>query len=132
MKNRCSYLTKRGLSKRGIMRQRKYRVWNPKAKIMIEWDIVKNMMAELLLTESEVNVPLEFTGLLDKSGAEIYESDVFSYDGCSGYVEYKGCSFRVRWIKNPMGFNDSLSVHVRYGLKIVGNLYENPELLKNN
>jgi uncharacterized phage protein (TIGR01671 family) len=77
---------------------------------------------------------MEFTGLLDKNGKEIYEGDivkceqimalvkyvvepaiagfVFDQDNCGAYREY--------------AVKDGTAIHY----EVIGNIYENPELLK--
>jgi uncharacterized phage protein (TIGR01671 family) len=78
-----------------------------------------------------------FTGLKDKNGKEIYEGDILNYGHKNNNVEVKfenGC-FSV--FGEPLGWDfdseekpiliDSYSNHAI----IVGNIYENPELLKN-
>ena len=77
-------------------------------------------------------VLMQFTGLLDKNGKEIYEGDVVK----SGYfarlaevVFVKGGFFIKR---NPSGEYTLLEWFNKKGLgsEVIGNIYENPELLK--
>lgn len=82
---------------------------------------------------------MQFTGLHDKNGVEIYEGDILHYraiDLCeeSGFYDiYVKCVFQdcaFGWIGETTGrfisfCEQSLSDH-----EIVGNIYQNPELLK--
>lgn len=80
----------------------------------------------------------QFTGLKDKNGIEIYEGDICRcWGGCefNGYHEYNKI-YEVKW--QGSGFEMMINDCV-YGwnysngfeyIKVIGNIYENPELLK--
>jgi len=74
-----------------------------------------------------------FTGLHDKNGKEIYEGDILSYPTHGGYYlikwlyEDEECGFGCEGDKPS--YNYMLPV-VWKEMKVVGNIYENPELLK--
>lgn len=75
---------------------------------------------------------MQFTGLLDKSGKEIYEGDIVIMSpgfGCEweervGIVKYEYSSF---WVSSK-GRSNILDDHDAF-FEIIGNKWENPELL---
>ncbi len=64
----------------------------------------------------------EYTGLKDKNDKEIYEGDICQYPG----TIHRGEIVQVIWMENPASFSPMYSD----GLTIIGNIYENPELLE--
>ena len=70
----------------------------------------------------------QFTGLLDKDGKEIYEDDIISFDdGKIGVVEFTHGCFVVRYGKDNV--TQSLYEIHKWGIKILGNRFETPELI---
>ena len=77
---------------------------------------------------SKLTDPLDsqqFTGLHDKNGKEIYEGDIVMFWGGIGKVIYFDAyaSFKIQYTENDMA-DLNLNSH-----EILGNIYENPELL---
>ena len=77
---------------------------------------------------------MQFTGIRDKKDNDIYEGDIISFAMTkpgrreSGVVEWCNtcCSgFRVQWMK--FGNNDRIAMH--NDIEVIGNIYENPELI---
>lgn len=81
-------------------------------------------------TESLDNVKLmQSTGLKDKNGVEIYEGDIIknSYDEIYT-VKWFDAAFYLEEKYNG-GF-DYHELHLEDNKKVIGNIYENPELLE--
>lgn len=121
------------------MRTIKFRAWDEADKTIrkvtaINWYDECVYMDETPMTgvrRALANLNLmQFTGLLDKNGKEIYEGDVLKHehDAVSSVEWLDGC-FVVRhwWNKKP---SDCDFIAVKNKFEIIGNIYENPELLK--
>lgn len=131
------------------MRQIKFRAWNNKHKYMDDTVFIRtcdgavfdvpSVRFDTPNTEVELSNDLlimQFTGLTDINGVEIYEGDVVSavlidksgtknkYVGKVFYQEYEFC------IETEDHFWPVASWHCVYECEVIGNIYQNPELLK--
>ena len=71
---------------------------------------------------------MEYTGLKDKNGKEIYEGDVVKFaDWKPKVIEFGTCGFIGFGLKNTEKF---LMNYDSENLEVIGNIYENPDLLK--
>lgn len=82
--------------------------------------------------DSEDFEVVQFTGLKDSKGNEIYEGDIVSlciYDNNSEI-------FIIEWVNSGFRFCDKaqsgypMDIHGVHDIEIIGNIYENPELLE--
>jgi uncharacterized phage protein (TIGR01671 family) len=71
----------------------------------------------------------QYTGLKDKNGKEIYEGDIIQYGGYYANVIWKDSGLILKWINIDYLRNDlSYWITIRES-NVIGNIYENPELL---
>lgn len=135
------------------MRDIKFRVWNDIDKKMVDWSTLK--LLPTLIVSSAYNKQkhyklMQYTGLKDKSGIEIYEGDIvkaFTVFGMTYDYSFEddndpnniyeilfddGC-FQFKNTKQwSDGSNDWRSIEnvELFKVEVIGNIYENPELLK--
>lgn len=77
---------------------------------------------------------MQFTGLLDKSGKEIYEGDIVRYEDVEGDGNIESSIGKVYWNTNDAMWkvdeSDLNEPLYETEWEIIGNIYENPELIK--
>ena len=118
------------------MREIKFRVWHKRLEEMLkpnQWNSYGPKINYGVI-ESDDHEIMQYTGLKDKNGKEIYEGDVviqpkwFSvgqYLPATGEVKYLGVRFTVDCIGQWKGAHAELNGNS----EVIGNIYENPELL---
>ena len=136
------------------MREIKFRAWDEKRIAFIDIEsnkLIINLQGQLMMkckskmtngfyswddyyySEKNNCILEQYTGLKDKHGKEIYEGDILNggnYQGslALGIVVFENGAF----ICKPIGrFMESFEEGYRFNrLQIIGNIHENPELLK--
>ena len=134
------------------MREIKFRAWDKDIQTFVPiMDFTKNIKEAIyrklgkevvssndgvenlaILLNSNVDI-IQYTGLKDKNGKEIYEGDILLYlTKTKTVVSYKNGAF-VRSYRNSNMYllYDSLAVDgCLEDYEVIGNIYENPELLE--
>jgi uncharacterized phage protein (TIGR01671 family) len=123
------------------VREIKFRAWRTDGKYMVTSDVgaltaLRNCYGNKGLAEqagfSNIDnqpnpdkfILMQYTGLKDKNGKDIYEGDICKNDGgMIGEIVFNEFAWMFRWKSGnyyPFG----------QWCEVIGNIYENPELLK--
>ena len=117
-----------------MSREIKFRDWNPETKEMQYFDLDGY---DREVHDAYGNI-MQFTGLLDKNGKEIFENDIivlshpcWSVKCIVKYDNQLACYVLESLEKRDKGVRKSF-LHIfqeDLNYKVIGNLYQNPELL---
>ena len=95
------------------------------------WSCAPLISPQPLGKEYKKAIPLFYTGLKDKNGKEIYEGDVIKFWHNAFDFEGIGILAKVIFMASAFRFEYGGNAIVAHSVcEIVGNVYENPELLK--
>jgi uncharacterized phage protein (TIGR01671 family) len=120
----------------------KFRAWDKQRGKMSQW---KNLLDYANYVSGGGNevfknpdlLLMQFTGITDKDGKEIYEGDIVKqekwvsvgkYEETISIIKYKGVEFTCECIGEWEGSNADLNGNA----EVIGNVWENPELLPNS
>jgi len=115
------------------MRDIKFRAWNIEDSEMFvnvhrqyDWNILQAESFYELINDKNI-ILMQYTGLKDKNGKEIYEGDIVKNEhGHINFIVYSDFSMRFHtngYYGGGVKFYNQIN-------EIIGNIYENKELLK--
>ncbi|WP_409174386.1 YopX family protein [Brevibacillus fortis] len=123
-------------------REIKFRAWDRKQSKMVDMNHLRHHASGFrLLDEDREYEFMQFTGLRDKNGKEIYEGDILrypdAYDSGSDWEETISVG-AIEWDTNQAQFTvtnrHSVDLECLFEdideTEVIGNVYENPELLE--
>ena len=117
------------------MREIKFRIWYPKSKKMVLWsEVIGLHISTIFQKDSEFQKLMQYTGLKDKNGAEIYEGDIVAYKTFFYGKErdHKKVVKWEKWVSDDFEQPDCVGYfNLSSEMEVIGNVYENPELLIN-
>ncbi len=115
-----------------MTREIKFRGFNPATNEIISWE---GMQGWTMGGLGSPNI-MQYTGLKDKNGKEIYEGDIVNVLGGYSVVTYgvqdighdfQGVGFYTQEIGDDTGV---FNIFGGEGIEVIGNIYSNPELLE--
>lgn len=108
-----------------MSREIKFRAWEHNRKVMIPWVDLLGFSVRGAFLDYEL-VVMQYTGLKDKNGKEIYEGDIFRAPHDFGPAGFETRTGVVKW-HETQGYQ--WNYWLLEELEVVGNIYEDPELL---
>lgn len=107
----------------------KFRAWDKIASMFcqVSWCVGIDNSGTLYPVQTKPNtdiVLMQFTGLVDSKGVEIYEGDIVKYGEWNGEIKFNKGEFYCKFYGGGIPSNG-----MAWHWTVIGNIYENKELL---
>lgn len=131
-----------------------YRFWDTKERVMLDWDcmcqtafnctrkegneIQRYGLMYFVFTTPQRFIPLQCTGLRDKNGKLMFEGDIVhksgsKFNGEKILSEIEWCETSAHFVYSDyigIGGSHEFRTGTAGKMEVLGNIYENPELIK--
>ena len=112
-----------------MQRTIKFRAWDKTLNKIHCWSVIENHFTFEELLDDNFFEAMQYTGLKDRNGVEIYEGDILSYFGFKYEVIFEESAFG--WYEDGLFYSFAeLAIGEIARTDVVGNKYENPEIPK--
>lgn len=117
------------------MREIKFRAWHAGHKHAAPQMLYDEKPGDCLLWQSQgqnITHVMQYTGLKDKNGRGVYHKDVWLFHGVKYTVEWDA-EYAMFYLKHPSKRateDDNMHLFVLDQGEVIGNIYENLELLE--
>lgn len=111
------------------MRRTRFRAWHTEEKKMYSDPLINGLTGEVCIYDQgeitgvydiETVIPLQYTGLKDKNGTEIFEGDILLHHTLRKKIIVE---FDCKTLYRVSDFSTDY-------IEVIGNTYENPDLLE--
>ena|SRR5690625_941278 len=128
------------------MRRTRFRAWHTEEKKMYSDPLINGLTGEVCIYDQgeitgvydiETVIPLQYTGLKDRNGTEIYEGDIInicSKGSCNpakvvfDNEDQKGCFCVIGYLGDLRTY--PIKDFVDCEIEVIGNIHENPDLIE--
>ena len=124
------------------MREIKFRAWDSVQEVMLPVENIDFRNDLITLNEDDNSLTdtfemitlMQYTGMKDENGKEIYEGDIVGSLHMRAEVIFEDGSFRFKWLdkitKRVRRYNEPMFKNTNIVFEVIGNIYENKKLLE--
>ena len=125
-----------------MQRTIKFRVWDKTLNKIHSWSTIENHFTLEELLDTNFFEAMQYTGLKDKNGTEIYDGDYIRYSmrTINGSIythvcrvfQHESGTWRIEgYHEDNHSYETKGTVYAAHLIcEVIGNIYENPELVK--